>query len=637
MSESKIGKAVAGFWQVHGTLLLSVVLAIYSLPQAFYLVPDVFIEGSWKRAINLAIKNHLIFGTDFVFTYGPLGFLSTRNPFYISGFLLLTGDLFLATGVFYIVHALLKRYSGWFFIALFAMFFFRGGEYAQMLFLVFVIISILGFRSSFLHSFESVYCAVAGSLLFFVKINYGIIAVLVLTGIAVLQAVSNRKALACIVAPLLLVFGFVYYCFNIDLVNYIRYSIPLINNYSDAMTIPVNVTRFAFTAAILCLAVFITIAVRYMVSNLKQLNGKGSRLASVSLLVFTCFLFYKNGFTRADYFHYSLFFSAFPFFVVCTFFVTGFCESRFAKAAAIAVLFLSGTVFFLQQQADGFVDYKHNFSYASPVDYFAGFAEQKHDAIPPEVKIGEDKRQLIGAATIDLMPHRLSYLELNRLNYKPRPVMQSYSVYSPGLDSLNAMHFYKEDRPRFVMIKDDAIDNRYIIWDESITRATMHLNYEFKGVIPINGDSLLTNNQAYVLLGIKQVSSRYPEFKEIEKRVVKFEDTVRLDFAADDVVFMSAEIGYSFPGKLGNIVLQPPVFTVTFLVDGLPFIEKRFVRTALQSPVLINKFIGNTEDLKNFITGDLVLNKSIRGFVLHSTNGAVEPEVRLVFSRFSNY
>jgi hypothetical protein len=39
------------------------------------------LDRSWELALHLAITHHLHFGTDFIFTYGPLGFLTVPTPY----------------------------------------------------------------------------------------------------------------------------------------------------------------------------------------------------------------------------------------------------------------------------------------------------------------------------------------------------------------------------------------------------------------------------------------------------------------------------------------------------------------------------------------------------------------------------
>jgi hypothetical protein len=63
----------------------------------------------------------------------------------------------------------------------------------------------------------------------------------------------------------------------------------------------------------------------------------------------------------------------------------------------------------------------------------------------------------VGGATIDVMSCSQGVLLINDLNYRPRPVFQSYTTFTPYLISKNA-RFYRSDRaPEYVLFKLESI------------------------------------------------------------------------------------------------------------------------------------------------------------------------------------
>ena len=54
-------------------VLLLVLAAVLSLPAQFMVSPGMGLDPSWKMALQLASINKMVFGRDFIFTYGPLG------------------------------------------------------------------------------------------------------------------------------------------------------------------------------------------------------------------------------------------------------------------------------------------------------------------------------------------------------------------------------------------------------------------------------------------------------------------------------------------------------------------------------------------------------------------------------------
>ncbi|MCB1122240.1 MAG: hypothetical protein KJT03_11870, partial [Verrucomicrobiae bacterium] len=55
-------------------LLVLIFLQLWSWP---YVIADESLDGSWQLILTHALKNGLRFGEDVVFTYGPLGSLSS--------------------------------------------------------------------------------------------------------------------------------------------------------------------------------------------------------------------------------------------------------------------------------------------------------------------------------------------------------------------------------------------------------------------------------------------------------------------------------------------------------------------------------------------------------------------------------
>src|ERR1035438_7133838 len=58
-----------------GRILLLTLAACFSLPVFFVATPDVGLDPSWQLSLQLAAADGKVFGREFVFTYGPLGWL----------------------------------------------------------------------------------------------------------------------------------------------------------------------------------------------------------------------------------------------------------------------------------------------------------------------------------------------------------------------------------------------------------------------------------------------------------------------------------------------------------------------------------------------------------------------------------
>jgi hypothetical protein len=73
-------------------VLLSLAMCL-SLPATFTVLPDMGLDPSWQISLQLAAIQDKDFGREFVFTYGPLGYLLIHAA--VNKFVLLLFDFLL--------------------------------------------------------------------------------------------------------------------------------------------------------------------------------------------------------------------------------------------------------------------------------------------------------------------------------------------------------------------------------------------------------------------------------------------------------------------------------------------------------------------------------------------------------------
>jgi hypothetical protein len=80
------------------------------------------------------------------------------------------------------------------------------------------------------------------------------------------------------------------------------------------------------------------------------------------------------------------------------------------------------------------------------------------------------------ATTIDLYPFDVAFVLASGGRYQPRPVIQSYSAYTPALAALNAQHLRSDNAPDLIYFRIQTIDGQYPSladgpsWPELMTR-----------------------------------------------------------------------------------------------------------------------------------------------------------------------
>lgn len=149
-------------------------------PSTIFLSPITGVDGSWAMAINMAIEKDFTFGKDIIFTYGPLGFLSTRFPMYINKWHFIIFDLYMMINFAFIVFYILsnnKSISTYLLTFLTITLF----GYIYSVDIVIILVWIMFFMFFYFLKYDNVYTLInsilIATLLFFIKLNTGLVLV----------------------------------------------------------------------------------------------------------------------------------------------------------------------------------------------------------------------------------------------------------------------------------------------------------------------------------------------------------------------------------------------------------------------------------------------------------------------------
>lgn len=134
----------------------------------------------------------------------------------------------------------------------------------------------------------------------------------------------------------------------------------------------------------------------------------------------------------------------------------------------------------------GIVNFANFVSSYSKIKETSAAQNQKNiesNRLPAEI------REKISNSTVDIYPWDYTIVAANELNWKARPVIQSYAAYTSWLDEKNAEHFKSKEAPEYFIFdlnkitfdlngeKLESIDNRYLLNDEPQTLLQIIKNY----------------------------------------------------------------------------------------------------------------------------------------------------------------
>jgi hypothetical protein len=85
-------------------------------------------------------------------------------------------------------------------------------------------------------------------------------------------------------------------------------------------------------------------------------------------------------------------------------------------------------------------------------------------------------RQIVGKSTVDVFDWDLAWATFNELNYEPRPICQSYAVYTPRLMRLNS-EFYRTNAPEYVLFQINPFPRHFPPADDALVLVHLTRSY----------------------------------------------------------------------------------------------------------------------------------------------------------------
>ena len=558
------------------------------------------LDASWVLSINWALQKHLIFGQDYIFTYGPLGFLGTRNALGFNPLFLLFSDLFIIINCLFIsIYTFRKFYNlqaaGLCLLVVYTM---SGGVgmYSDQIVFVLLLISVFWLNYSLAHSsvISLTIPAIITCILFYLKANMSFINIILFYVYLAYFIFSDKKnslpkILYGLAVPLIIFL--LSFPLRTDIFSYIAGNLSLIDGYNDAMSINLgDYAKYLGIAVISILAFLIS----FFVKNFRQ-----NLLLFLTFGIFT-FVLFKQSFVRSDL-HVAIFFTFFP--AVCgvtTIFYKRVSAWQTVTVCGIGLVCLTACVSLLGiQNLSGRINYLKDVLY--PVN-----TEQAYENSFDRFKLPEEVTRVIGSHSVDVIPWNINYLYFNRLNYNPRPLIQSYSAYTPYLINLNKQKYEGETAPEFVLFSNHSIDKRYSFFDDQEVKLSLIRHYSCLGIYNAQGNDFL--------LFKRNDENAVVKFSAPSKETLKLNDAYFLK-DTNKSYFIKIDIDYSYFGKLVRTAYKPFLLAIYFtLEDGT---ERRYkaVVPILKNGVLINPLIENETDFLNLIQGNPVPDgKKIKSF-----------------------
>ncbi len=597
------------------SILLTISTALAATLAAFFLVPwwpwqpVGGLDPSWAYAVNEAVARHLVFGRDFIWTLGPFGAVDTGLYHPATDTLMLTGSILVAialcAGFAVLVWPgrvyLLVLLPIVVLLVLFPLpiVFTRLARNDVVLMALPFLLLLVVFRLSVspksrIHvplSRTALLCLVvlscAVGILPLIKGTFFALAV-VDGGIAVLMAWFARQRA--------LVFGILFFAIASLCIGWVAARQPLTAlphffwaqeqisaGYSQAMSVHGRFRQLLFWGIP---AAAITVIFYVCITRREGLAGWLVMLG----LVFYFLVAFKEGFVRQDV---HVLYAGGTFLLIALFLAALLEPWPAIAVAAIACLGwvaiegsatnFSAVVARIESTARGSID-GITTRIGSPDALPTAFA-QANAAIRAASPLPSVK------GTIDLYPYDLALLFAAGMNWDGRPIIQSYSAYTPALMAANANHLLGSEAPANIFFAVKPIDGRLPALDDALSWPLLLSRYSIVGV-----------HANY----LQMVRAAHPAPMRFDGRAVRVAARLNqwTDVPADGgLLWARIDMRPTLLGKLVLAAFKLPAVSIDLrLADGRTA-QFRYIPEIGRAGFLLSPSVGSTADFAMMAAG----------------------------------
>lgn len=555
--------------------------------------PGVGLDPSWQIALNLLREKQGTWGSDFVFTYGPLGSYIYRLPINVVAWKQLLYDAFFFANLLYFHATCFPKRTPYYQLILFFAInlcsFEMIGETTAFLWM------FLGMYHGFVALYASsvwkqgislLFAFVLLGIIFFTKANYGIIVWAFLTCLILVLVIEKRLrwwiALLYMVVFVLALQVWADYL-HTNLSMYFKTSLHIIANYNAGMSVfPEGLKKLtALTYGLFLLQFSLSI---YFFCRVEKSAWREYFLVATGLGI--SFVLLKYSFVRADSGHFTAYIKLMSYVCILIF---SFVESKVFKQIYLGfmpLLFVLYTAIYAPVVGFTPLGIWHGIKYRPFIlSYYVKGTRvvTKERSKLPASFLAQIKNQ-----SVDVIPFEISWVYDNQLNYAPRPTLQSYVAGDRYLDSLNEAYFVSKKAPQFVIYGLEKSKLKYPWAEESLTQKALFEHY-----------SLVDSNDSLLLFKRKE-NARKLRLVFTRQSRHRMGEEIKLGVLQSGYLRESSfETAYSSVGNLANLVFQPPQLMAELKSAGHRE-RVRFAPNLMKKGFWSNSLILNLAQAKEF-------------------------------------
>lgn len=615
--------------------LISLVLPVNPL------MPSYGLDPSWQYAMDYAFLHNLQFGKDIYFTFGPLADFWFPTYFYnestyitalVLSFLLV---FTIAFSLFQISKhvSLIVRIIGFLSILIGLKI---GNNFLWYIVpILFIQIVFFDSENKKLKFGLSILLVFFLSFSILVKFSHFPTAILSVLTIDIYFYLKNKNKI-----PLytIVLFTFMIVLFMIsgqNIGNFITYFIGSFNTlsgYSESMQV------FSSNEMIY---IFLILSIVMLILLIKPIIKSND--IKTYFFIFICalvlFMSFKNGFVRHDahalasysglsfvfgllliYFSKYLTFSKYRIYFICSLCLISICMSyivknyykdnnwefkRFDKALWSDILQMKNNFLLIPYVLKNSRIEELNSNYNSSIK-----------KIKKQIDLSDIK------GSVDIYPWDQSYVIAHRLDYRPRPLLQSYSVYTPYLIEKN-IEFLKSDKaPDNILFSIKEIDARAPFMMEGASWLEIMKRYD---VLDLKGEFLVLKNTN---------EEKNFSFEKLENINIQFGDEIKVP--NEKLIYVNIDINKSFFGKICNTLFKTPILWIELTFENGNKEKYRIIPGIASSGFILSPSIKSIGDFFSFSIGTDLKQNQVKSFkIINDSNCCYQNNIEILLRKIN--
>ncbi|HAT7923427.1 TPA: hypothetical protein JBB31_06490 [Legionella pneumophila subsp. pneumophila] len=592
-------------WLLKSALLIIIIAVFIPLSPK---MPAPGLDASWAVGLNQAVAQGLAFGKDIFFTLGPYSSIYTKFYHPATDFMMVGGSLYLALcywiAIILLMQGIKWRWSVAFAILLFSMIYARDSLFFSYSLIIGLLIhkEISGKETPLKSNFCTLFAVLFTPFGLFPLIKGSLLILSIITMLlcSFFLSLYKRRNLAvlCLASPVvsILFFWIASGQSIFNLPAYVSNTILLASGFTEAMATEGDTKElifFGITSSCILLSILMQ----------KQLSSLSKAFLFCIYLVFL-FLSYKTGFTR----HFGHAFIAGTSVLLASFLLPYFNSN---SKVIVPLLALS---LYTASYINGHytkISVRDNFISTYTAAYYGlknriqnkNWLKENFALTMNYLKARDDFPRLPG--TTDIYSYNQTSLIASEMTWSPRPIFQSYSVFTAKMAEINSNYLLSENKPDNILFKIEPIDNRIPSMEDGMSWPILINHYQ---PVRLENDFLFLRKK----LVNKPVTSLVPLKTEIHTfgEQVKIPDT-------DKPLFVEIDIQPTLWGMLATTFFKPHQLEANLELKNGTQRQYRLISNMAKSGFLLSPFIENSAEFgllfsqNNYLAGKKVLSFSI--------------------------